>query len=148
MRLSTFLLAGALAAASLGAAAQVSVNIHVPGLIAVAPPAPRFERMPSPRVGYVWVPGNWQWQQNAYGWRQGYWERERRDYAYAPGRWVRADGGWRWVEPNWKRKGGKHRHRDDDRHERHGRHDRHDRHDDHGPGGYHCPPGQAKKGRC
>jgi hypothetical protein len=148
MRLSTFLLAGALAAASFGATAQVSVNIHVPGLIAVAPPAPRFERVPPPRAGHVWVPGHWQYHRDAYGWRQGYWEPARRDHVYAPGRWVRADGGWRWVEPNWKRKGGKHRDHDGDRH--HGRgDDRHGRHDDHhGHGGHHCPPGQAKKGRC
>ncbi|MBT2324243.1 YXWGXW repeat-containing protein [Variovorax paradoxus] len=142
MRLSTFVLAAVLAAASSATTAQVSVNIHVPGLIAVAPPAPRFERMPAPRVGHVWVAGHWQWERDAYGWRQGYWERARPDYDYAPGRWVRADGGWRWAEPNWKRKA-KHRGHDDDRYESHGRHD------DHGHGGgYHCPPGQAKKGRC
>jgi hypothetical protein len=143
MRLSTLFLAGAMAAAPFCAAAQVSVNIQVPGLIAVAPPPPRFEPVPAPRVGYVWVPGNWQWRQDAYGWRQGYWQPARPDYVYAPGRWMRADGGWRWVEPDW-RPSGKHGHRghDDDRYERY------DRDDDRGPGGYHCPPGQAKKGRC
>ncbi len=144
MRLSMFLLAGAIAGAPLWAAAQVSVNIHVPGLVAVAPPAPRFERVPSPRAGQVWVPGHWQRNQDAYGWRQGYWQPARADHVYAPGRWVRADGGWRWVEPDWRpSKKHKARHRDrDDRHERDGRQD------DHRNDGYHCPPGQAKKGRC
>ena len=138
MRLSVFLLAAAAALTSMGAAAQVSVNINVPGLITVAPPAPRYEVVPAPRAGFIWVPGHWQWNQGAYAWRGGYWERARPDYVYAPGRWIQADGGWRWVEPNWKRGGGKHR--DHDHH--------HDRgHDDH-HGGYHCPPGQAKKGRC
>lgn len=140
MRLSAFLLAAVAAAASMGASAQVSVNINVPGLITIAPPAPRYEVVPGPRAGFVWVPGNWQWQQSAYGWRAGYWERARPDYVYAPGRWVRADGGWRWAEPNWRR--AERRDRDDD--DRHG----HRGHDDGHHGGYHCPPGQAKKGRC
>lgn len=116
--------------------AQVSININVPGLVSVAPPPPRAERVPAPRRGEVWVPGRWQWTGNDYDWRGGYWERARPDYAYAPGRWVRADGGWRWVEGDWKRKAkakhkAEHRGHDDDRH-----------------GGGHCPPGQAKKGRC
>jgi hypothetical protein len=149
MRLSAFLLAAVAAAAPLGASAQVSVNIHVPGLIAVAPPAPRYEVVPAPRAGFVWVPGNWQWQQSAYGWRAGYWERARPDYVYAPGSWVRADGGWRWAEPNWRR--AERRAYRDDRHDHHDRHD--DRHGHRGHdgghhGGYHCPPGQAKKGNC
>ena len=141
MRLSTALAACALLAAPLCSTAQVSININVPGVVMAAPPAPRYEVMPPQRPGYVWVPGNWQWQHNAYDWRQGYWEPARPDYIYAPGRWVRADGGWRWVEPNWKvSKHKKDKHRGHD--------DHHDRDDDHDHGGYHCPPGQAKKGRC
>jgi len=135
MRLSTALLATLLAAAPLISAAQVSININVPGLVAIAPPPPRFEPLPPPRAGYVWVPGSWQWQQSAYGWRQGYWEPARPNAVYAPGRWVQADGGWRWVEPQWKPGRNKHEGRYDDD-------------DDRGHGGGHCPPGQAKKGRC
>ncbi|MBO9514331.1 MAG: YXWGXW repeat-containing protein [Variovorax sp.] len=135
MRLSAPLLACALAAAPLCSLAQVSININVPGVVAVAPPAPRYEPVPPPRAGYVWVPGVWQYRQNAYAWHQGYWEPARPDYVYAPGRWVRAEGGWRWVEPDWKPAKYK-----KDKH--HGHHDRGDDYHDH------CPPGQAKKGRC
>ena len=119
-----FVLTAALAAAviPLAAPAQVSVNINVPGVIAVAPPAPRYEPVPAPRSGQIWIQGNWYWSNNNYAWRPGRWEAARPDYDYAPGRWVRADGGYRWVEGDWKPKGG------------------------HGNG--HCPPGQAKKGRC
>jgi len=118
-------LASALVAAAiapLAAMAQVSVNINVPGLIAVAPPAPRYEPMPPPRSGQVWIQGNWYWASNDYVWRPGRWEKARPEYDYVPGRWVHADGGYRWVEGDWKPQGG------------------------HGNG--HCPPGQAKKGRC
>jgi len=117
--------------AAVGVQAQVSVNINVvPGVVMVAPPPPRAERMPGPRAGQVWVPGHWRWTGRDYDWRGGTWVADRPDYAYAPGRWVQADGGWRWVEGDWRR-GGKH-----------------DKHDDKHEGGYHCPPGQAKKGRC
>lgn len=138
MRLSATLLACALGALPFCASAQVSININVPGLVAVAPPPARFEPLPPPRPGYVWVPGNWQYRENAYAWYQGYWQPARPDYDYAPGRWVRADGGWRWVEPNWRPV--KYKKWDED-HDRHG----HGRDDD---DNYHCPPGQAKKGRC
>jgi len=133
MKVSTLLVAVALVASALPAAAQVSVNINVPGLIQVAPPAPRYEPMPGPRAGQIWVPGHWQWNERAYVWRSGYWQAARPDYAYAPGRWVQADGGWRWMEGNWRRA-------EQPRHV--------EREDHHGGGGYHCPPGQAKKGRC
>ena len=134
MKVSTLLAVVALAASALPAAAQVSVNIHVPGLIQVAPPAPRYEPMPGPRAGQVWVPGRWQWNERAYVWRTGFWQAARPDYAYAPGRWVQADGGWRWMEGNWRRAEQQPHHAE---REGHG-----------GGGGGHCPPGQAKKGRC
>ena len=144
MRFSATLLSCALVAVPFCASAQVSININIPGLVAVAPPPPRMEPLPPPRAGYIWVPGNWRYRENAYAWHQGYWQPARADYDYAPGRWVRADGGWRWVEPNWKpvkyKKDRDHGHHD---HEHDRGHD-HDRYDD----AYHCPPGQAKKGRC
>jgi len=145
-RLSVLCAALAIAALPLAASAQVSVNIQVPGLVAVAPPPPRVEPMPGPRPGQVWVPGRWQWGGSAYAWQGGYWQPARADYDYVPGRWVQDRGGWRWVEADW------HRGRGGDRHERRERHER-DHWDDDGPRGDryhgdHCPPGQAKKGRC
>lgn len=138
MKLIPLFLSAVVATAALSTAqAQVSVNITIPGLVQIAPPAPRVERMPSPRVGKVWVPGSWQWNGRDYAWRVGYWQAARQDYSFTPGRWIRADGGWRWVDGSWRRA-----ERRDDRHER-----REDRRDDrHGHG--HCPPGQAKKGNC
>lgn len=150
-RISCLALAIAALAVPLGAGAQVSVNINVPGLITVEPPAPRYEPMPGPRGGQVWVPGHWQWAGNAYAWRGGYWQPAREGYDWAPGRWVPADGGWRWVEGGWRQgrrdrdwEGRRDWERDHERWERrHGR----DRDDD-DQGRYHCPPGQAKKGNC
>ena len=139
MRISAWCLVAALVVPA-AAGAQVSVNIQLPGLVGVAPPPPRYEPLPPPRGGAVWVPGRWAWQGNAYAWQGGRWEDQRPDHAYVPGRWVQAQGGWRWVEGDWKYRKAEKRHRDrdfddDDRGGRHG-------------GGYHCPPGQAKKGNC
>ena len=139
MRISAWCLAAALVV-PVAAGAQVSVNIQLPGLVSVAPPPPRYEPLPPARGGYAWIPGRWAWHGSAYAWEGGRWETARPDRAYEPGRWVQAQGGWRWVEGDWKqRKERKHRERD---------HDRDD--DDRGgrQGGYHCPPGQAKKGNC
>ncbi|ADU38168.1 YXWGXW repeat-containing protein [Variovorax paradoxus] len=143
----------ALLAAPLGANAQVSVNINVPGLVMVAPPPPRYEAPPPPRGGYVWVPGRWAWDGRAYAWRRGDWRPARAGYAYAPGRWVEDRGGWRWTEGDWRRRearrearrdwgDGPRRHDRDDRGHGHG-HRGHDR-----DRGDFCPPGQAKKGNC
>ncbi|QNK67159.1 YXWGXW repeat-containing protein [Variovorax sp. PAMC26660] len=140
MRITNILLAATLAASALPVLAQVSVNINVPGIVQLPPPAPRYESLPRPRPGQVWVPGYWQWNERAYAWHPGYFVAARPNYAYAPGEWVRDDGGWRWREGNWRRA---------ERRERR-EHDRYDDHDGDGdrPGGHHCPPGQAKKGRC
>ncbi|MDB5732362.1 MAG: hypothetical protein JWQ03_2257 [Variovorax sp.] len=143
MRVPVFLLAATLAAAAVPAAAQVSVNIQLPGLVEVAPPAPRYERVPMAQPGQVWVPGHWRWNDRGYAWSPGYRETARPDREYAPGRWVRAEGGWRWLEGDWRR-ARKAKHREPERYDNDPERDEdHDR----GHGG-HCPPGQAKKGRC
>ena len=138
MRIARWWLAAALAL-PLAAGAQVSVHVQVPGVVMLAPPQPRLEPMPPPRGGYAWVPGHWAWGGDAYAWRPGQWVAQRPEHAYVPGRWVQAEGGWRWVEGDWKphKKHKKRKHDDWD-----------ERDDDRGRGDYHCPPGQAKKGRC
>jgi hypothetical protein len=132
------LAAAALAASAFSATAQVNIQINVPGIVQVAPPPLRYEAVPRARPGQVWVPGRWAWNERDYVWYGGHWQQARPDYVYAPGRWVQAGGGWRWVDDQWKP--GKRKH------DQHG-HD-HDHGGGGGGGGEHCPPGQAKKGRC
>ena len=149
IRLAALAMAGTLSilAAPLSANAQVSVNINVPGLVMTAPPPPRYEPLPPPRGGFVWVPGRWAWDGRAYAWRPGGWQPERAGYAYAPGRWIEDRGGWRWAEGDWRRREAyrearREREWDDDRGRRHDRDHWHERERDF------CPPGQAKKGTC
>lgn len=120
MRTLVVSLATAAALLPMAASAQVSVNINVPGIISVAPPAPRVEYVPAPRPGHLWIQGNWHWHQGDYAWRPGYWQRARPDHAWAAGRWVPVGGGYRWVDGGWRPHGKRH----------HQRHDRHDYDDD------------------
>ena len=81
------------------AAAQVSVGIG----IRVAPPPPRFERVPPPRRGYVWAPGYWRWDGHRHFWAGGHWVRVHRGYHYVPARWVHGHRGWRFHDGYWRR---------------------------------------------
>lgn len=89
------LVAATLAAVTLPAAAAVIVE--------VAPPPLRYEVVPAPRVGYVWVPGYWEWRRHRHFWVAGHWVRHRPGYMYAPARWVERGGRWHYVAPAWSR---------------------------------------------
>jgi len=67
------------------------------------PPPVRYEVVPAPRVGYVWVPGFWEWRGRSHVWVGGRWLRERRGYAYAPSRWEERDGRWVFRRGEWHR---------------------------------------------
>jgi hypothetical protein len=71
----------------------------------VAPPPPRFERVPPPRRGFVWVPGFWRWDGYAHRhvWVGGHWVRARPGYRYVPARWERVGPGWRFHGGYWGR---------------------------------------------
>jgi hypothetical protein len=83
------------------ASAQVVVGVG----INVAPPPPRFERVPPPRRGWVWAPGYWQWNPgwHRHVWVGGHWERERPGYRWYPGAWTQGRDGWRWRDGYWGR---------------------------------------------
>lgn len=119
----------------LQASAQVSVSVN----IGTAPPPLRYERVPPPRNGYVWAPGYWNWNGYQHVWAQGHWVTARPGYVYHRPEWRQDHGRWYLDNERWQ----------PSRHDRHHYKDKHykDKHhrDDHG---YHCPPGQAKKGNC
>lgn len=99
----SLLLAGALAVLGAGAAytppaeARVAVSIYAP----IAPPPLRVERVPPPRVGYVWAPGYWGWGHRRYVWHAGHWVHARRGYHYAAPRWEHEGNRWRYYDGRW-----------------------------------------------
>ncbi|MBL0125706.1 MAG: YXWGXW repeat-containing protein [Betaproteobacteria bacterium] len=99
-----FLSALLIATGTLGAAAIPQVSVAAVGIhVQVAPPAPRFERVPVPRRGYLWVPGYWDWRGHRHVWVGGTWVKERRGYYYQPHRWVERNGGWYLDRGRWDR---------------------------------------------
>lgn len=135
--LAAVLMASALYSAS--SSAQITFNISL------APPSPVYEAVPVVPQGYVWAPGYWAWNNDHHVWihgrpivqRVGYrwvpdnWERRDQRYYRQPGRWER-DAGYKAVKIKKEKKSDKHdsRHDDDDQGHR-------GKSDKHGKGGKH-----------
>ena len=79
------------------AAAQVSVSINV------GPPPLRYEAVPAPRRGFVWVPGYWNWEGDRHVWIAGNWVAERHGYIYSQPTWVERGGRWELRRGAWAR---------------------------------------------
>lgn len=89
------LIIGSLVAAALGAAAfPAAARTNVDFFVNIAPPLVYREVMPAPRVGYVWVPGYWDWHYGRYHWVAGNWSRHRHGHYHEPVRWHYRDGGY------------------------------------------------------
>lgn len=91
--------AGSVGAVVVPAPAAASAGVYVQ----IAPPAPRYEVIPAPRHGYVWVPGYWDWRGHHHVWVRGVWVRERVGYRYRPHQWVEHDGRWAFNRGGWDR---------------------------------------------
>jgi hypothetical protein len=75
-----------------------SLNIGVP------PPAPVYEVVPAPRVGYVWAPGYWNWEHERHVWMPGHWMPERHGHHWVADHWVEGPhGGWHMEHGHWDR---------------------------------------------
>jgi len=93
------LVAASMSALALPAQAQVDITVNI------APPAPRYERVPAPRAGYVWEAGEWRWNGRRHVWNSGHWERARPGYAYNASRWEERNGRWHYRDSYWSRDG-------------------------------------------
>lgn len=85
-----------------------------------APPPPRYEAVPRPRHGQVWVPGHWEWRGRHHVWVSGHWVQARPGYYYRPPRWEQRNGQWEMHDGRWDRDS----HRVPDRYDRRGDRDR------------------------
>lgn len=72
--------------------------------VEVAPPPPRYERIPRARHGYQWAPGHWEWHGQRHEWVPGIWIAERHGHVYQPPRWEQRDGHWQMQEGRWERR--------------------------------------------
>ena len=95
------LAAGTLGAMSMPTVSEASSSVS----LRIGPPPVRYEIVPDPRRGYVWVPGYWRWRGHHHVWVVGCWVRERRGYVYYPHRWEQRGERWYLHGGRWDRDG-------------------------------------------
>ena len=94
-----------LLAACFGAGAMGVSSVVVAGAAIqadTAPPPARDER-PTPRDGYIWAPGYWDWGGHSYSWTSGHYIFERRGAHWVPDRWDQVGEHWQRVAGHWER---------------------------------------------
>ncbi len=97
-------LAASLLLPQLSSAQVVQVRI-VPGIrVTVAPPAPRYERVPpAPSPRHQWIGGYWAWRGGAQVWIPGHWSLAPAwGYVWEPARWEEINGGWMFYDGHWR----------------------------------------------
>ena len=96
------LLLGSLVAATLGfSAAPAGARTDVGVYLDFGPPALPVEVVAAPRVGFVWVPGFWDWRYNRYHWVAGHHVRGHPGYHYVASRWVQHGSRWGFERGYW-----------------------------------------------
>jgi len=97
-----FCLLAALGAAAVPASAEVNFSVD----LMVAPPPPRYEVVPPPRIGFIWAPGYWRWDGHRHVWMGGHWMEARPGYRYVGEHWVSRDGRHHFEPGRWERDSG------------------------------------------
>jgi hypothetical protein len=69
--------------------------------VTVGPPPPPLSETPTPRPGYVWAPGYWDWEGNAHAWVEGHWMPARTGEHWVADQWDRENGRWRFEPGHW-----------------------------------------------
>jgi hypothetical protein len=95
------LIALGIAAGSLAAlgATPALADIYV----RVAPPAPRYEAVPTVQPGWIWQPGYWNWNGHRYIWAKGHRVRAHRGAHWVAHAWHEEGGRWRMDRGHWDR---------------------------------------------
>ncbi len=85
-----------------------AATVSSPGYVVQSPPpAPVYEAVPAPRVGEVWAPGYYTFEDGRYLWHGGAFVAARPGYAWRAAHWEqRGDGSWYLQAGNWVRADG------------------------------------------
>ncbi|MBL8519616.1 MAG: YXWGXW repeat-containing protein [Betaproteobacteria bacterium] len=101
MTLTKKLLLAAATAAALSGMPIAQASPHWSIGINIGPPPLRYEPVPVPRAGYVWVPGYWDWRGQRHVWISGHYLREKRHQHYSPSYWSERGGRWYHAPGRW-----------------------------------------------
>jgi hypothetical protein len=66
---------------------------------------PYYERPIRPGPDYIWLEGDWFWQNGGYVYHHGHWARPRPHHEWVPGSWEQRNGGWHWKKGKWRGRG-------------------------------------------
>lgn len=91
-----------LAALATGCTIRGSGYATTPGYVEVYsdPPPPRAYTY-TPRDGYIYIDGRWDWRGGQWVWMNGRYERQRAGYSYSQGYWQQRGNRHVWVEGRW-----------------------------------------------
>lgn len=64
-----------------------------------------YARPEAPGAGYIWIDGDWLWDNNAHTYvhQRGYWARERHNRSFEAGHWEDRPQGKIWIKGRWSR---------------------------------------------
>ncbi|WP_212590483.1 YXWGXW repeat-containing protein [Williamwhitmania taraxaci] len=103
-----------IAIASLGVIGLLTSSC-APAYVETVPSETVYVRPIRPNDQYIWIDGNWVWNNRTgrYVQRNGYWDRPRYNHTYTQGYWRATPRGHQWQQGHWQRNGrsGGNRHR-------------------------------------
>jgi hypothetical protein len=75
------------------------------GYVATEPSYMQYDRPPQPSNLYVWIDGDWAWnnQSHVYVQKNGYWTKPRQNQTYVSGHWQASPKGKSWVRGHWQK---------------------------------------------
>jgi IPT/TIG domain-containing protein len=96
------ILLGIVVAATTTAAAQPETRDHRKGGGGPhdAPPPDKVETV-TPKAGFVWIGGHWEWRGGKWQWLNGHFERERAGKKYTPGHWDHRGDTYEYTGGTW-----------------------------------------------
>jgi hypothetical protein len=83
------------------------LNSCVGGFVATEPAYVEFSRPVRPSALYVWIDGDYAWnnQTHLYVQRAGYWEKPRPNQVFVAGHWQSSSKGKTWAPGHWQKQG-------------------------------------------
>jgi hypothetical protein len=88
-------------------AVALLLNSCFVGYVASEPSYVEYSRPAPPGNQYVWVDGDWGWnnQRHSYVQKSGYWVKPRQGQSYVSGNWQTTPRGKSWSKGHWQKKG-------------------------------------------
>jgi hypothetical protein len=93
------------------------LNSCMGGYVATEPSYMSYNRPQQPGNLYIWIDGNWSWNNQSHGYVQktGYWTKPRQNQTYVSGYWQASPRGKSWVGGHWQKQNSRNNNRGNNR---------------------------------